>query len=223
MDAEAVRHELRRAQIFTVGELAGRLGASLPTARRRLRDWDAHTSYNCNGRYYALPGVPLFDAEGLWQCRAARFSRYGNLRETVAGLVRAAPAGLTAPELSAALGLEARTFLAHLRDRLGLAREACGRGYVWLAEDAAVREPQWRARQELLAAATDLTAAEAVMVLVELVRHPQFGPVELTAALRATVPRLSPARIERFLDRHGLAEKKRASRSPSRCGRRWPD
>ena len=55
----------RTRKIITIDELANLLGTSLPTARRRLKAWNALTSYNKNGRYYVLPDVPQFDAHGL--------------------------------------------------------------------------------------------------------------------------------------------------------------
>ncbi|MDX9979108.1 MAG: hypothetical protein RBU25_03575 [Lentisphaeria bacterium] len=94
MDISSLPGKLRRAQIFRIGELVAWLCCSVPTARRRLRDWSVCRSINCNGAYYALPHVPCFDADGLWRCGEALFSRHGNLRETVRHQVPASPAGL---------------------------------------------------------------------------------------------------------------------------------
>ena len=43
----------RRRKIMTLGEVAELIGRTIHTARRRLKQWRAHTSYNHNGRYYA--------------------------------------------------------------------------------------------------------------------------------------------------------------------------
>jgi hypothetical protein len=53
---------------------APRIQRSIYTARRRLKEGEALTSYNQNGRDYALPDVPAFDANGLWQRRGVYFS-----------------------------------------------------------------------------------------------------------------------------------------------------
>jgi hypothetical protein len=76
---EKARKVFRRRKILTLGELAELIPGSIHTARRRLKQWRAHTSYNQNGRYYALPEVPEFDGEGLWRCRGVFFSRYGKV------------------------------------------------------------------------------------------------------------------------------------------------
>ncbi len=205
--AELLR-KLKRVKVFTVIEVAGWLSCSVPTARRRLKAWNAHTSYNCNGRYYTLPEIPEFDCTGLWRCRGAFFSRHGNLKQTVSHLVSASPAGLTAVELSEAIGLSARSFLSHFRDGLELFRERRGRGYVWFSGDNAIRESQQRARHEARSDAGGLSDAEAVLLLVELVRDPRKSLVELSGALRSKIPRICPMLIEDFLRSRQLLEKR---------------
>lgn len=207
--AELLR-KLKCVKIFTVIELCGWLSCSVPTARRRLKAWNAHTSYNCNGRYYTLPEIPEFDGNGLWRCREAFFSGHGNLKQTVSRLVSASPAGLTPAELSEVLGLEARSFLSHFRDGLGLFRERRGCGYVWFAGDSAIRERQQRARQVATSNAAGLSDAEAVLLLVELMRDPHKSFIELAGSLRSKVPRICPALIEEFLRSRQLLEKRGA-------------
>jgi len=207
MKVEELLRKLKYVKVFTVIELSGWLSCSIPTARRRLRAWDAHTSYNCNGRYYALADVPEFDSNGLWRCRGAFFSRHGNLKRTVSQLVAASPAGLTPAELSETLGLEARSFLSHFRDDLALFRERRGRSYVWFAGDDATRQRQQRARQAATSDSAGLSDAEAVLLLVELLRDPHKSFVELAGALRSKVPRICPALIEEFLRSRQLLEK----------------
>jgi hypothetical protein len=85
---EKARKAFRREMILTLAEVADLIHSSIYTARRRLKEWQALTSYNQNGRYYALPDVPKFDTNGLWPRRGVYFSRYGNLKQTVVELVR---------------------------------------------------------------------------------------------------------------------------------------
>ena len=210
MDFAKLFRKLKRVKIFTVKELAGWLSCSIPTARRRLKDWRTLTSYNCNGRYYTLPGVPGFDGNGLWRCRGAFFSRHGNLKQTVSHLVAASRAGLTAAELGEVLGLDARSFLSHFREGLDLFRERWGRGYVWFSGNSAVRKRQRKRRLEMGVPA-GLSDAEAVLLLVELVRNPRSDSAELAEVLRSKIPRISPALIDGFLRSWQLAEKRGAS------------
>ena len=84
---KVVWNRLEKAKIFNIGELASLLTCSVPNARLKLKQWQAYTSYNQNGKYYALPQVPRFDDHGLWRYKNAAFSRHGNLKKTVIHLV----------------------------------------------------------------------------------------------------------------------------------------
>ncbi|MFW5803587.1 MAG: hypothetical protein ACOCWJ_06675 [Verrucomicrobiota bacterium] len=208
MNGSDLQRRLKKLKIFTIGELSTWLACSAATARRRLKQWNAFTSYNCNGRYYALPDVPEFNRDGLWACGGAFFSRHGNLRRTVVHLVTASSAGLTSAEIGETVGLAPRSFLSHFADCPDLYRERRGRGFVWFAGDEAVRRRQRRAREEAQPAEPPLSDAEAVPLLVEVIRYPDADSEKLAGMLRSEVPRLSAQLIDDFLRFHGL-EKKR--------------
>jgi len=52
---ESVYKILERVKVFTIDRLISALGCSMPSARVKLKQWKAYTSYNQNGRYYTLP------------------------------------------------------------------------------------------------------------------------------------------------------------------------
>ena len=139
------RRTFRAQKVGTINGLADLLQCSVSTARRQLKQWKTHTSYNRNGRFYALPDVVRFDADGLWRYRGIGFSRYGNLTQTVVGLVRDSEAGLRAAELGNLLGLEPRSFLSAFADHAALWREKHqGRFVYFAAEDAIFQEQKPR-------------------------------------------------------------------------------
>jgi len=208
MDARQVLEKLSKVRIVKVCELAAWLACSVPTARRRLREWKAHTSINCNGCYYTVPGIPRFDGNGLWRYGEAAFSRHGNLRQTVRFLVGAAPAGLTSAELSGILGMEARSFLSHFRHEPGVCQMREGRRDIWLSSDPAVRERQVSARRRSVLPEGELPSdAEAVLVLVEAIRQPHDDAESIARRLEAQGTPVAAARIRRLLEHHGLAKK----------------
>ncbi|WP_297291265.1 hypothetical protein, partial [Oceanicoccus sp.] len=61
MDISTVIKSFKKENIVTVALLMTWLSCSMPTARRRLKEWGAYTSYNHNGRYYTLPEIPKFN------------------------------------------------------------------------------------------------------------------------------------------------------------------
>ena len=205
---ERLRKKLIEVKIFTVNDLSQWLSCSVVTARRRLKEWDAHTSYNCNGRYYVLPEVPRFDVNGLWRCRGAYFSMHGNLRQTVRALAAASSGGLSSREIGSMLGLDARTFLAHFEADPGLSRESSGRGHVWFAGDAPTRLRQMEERRNLQESVGGLSDSDAVVLLVEVIKNPGMDCAALARRLALSSPGITVDAAERFLIGHGLLKKK---------------
>ena len=204
----AWRH-LEKGKIFTIGELASILKCSIPNARLKLRQWQTHTSYNKNGRYYTLPQVPKFDHNGLWRYERVSFSQYGNLKKTIIHLVASAPAGLTGKELGELLGLSPQSFMHHFRDSLGICREKHDGVYVYFSEDIPLYEKQVRQRKAIVCrqAVVTITDAEAIMILVALIWHHGISAEELLNLSEIKKSKMKLAAIQGFLECHGLEKK----------------
>ena len=69
---------LEGIKVFTLDKLMSSLSCSTPTARLKLKQWKAYTSYNKNSRYYAMPTVPRFNENALWHYENISFSKHGN-------------------------------------------------------------------------------------------------------------------------------------------------
>ena len=95
-----VLKRFRRVKVLTIEEVVELLKSSVMTARRRLKKWEALTSFNHNGRYYTLPRIPQFNDHGIWKYQRILFSKYGNLKQTILELVRRSEAGLSAREVA---------------------------------------------------------------------------------------------------------------------------
>ncbi|KPK48724.1 MAG: hypothetical protein AMJ63_17900 [Myxococcales bacterium SG8_38_1] len=206
--AQEARRTFRAQKVGTIDELADLLQCSVSTARRRLRLWKAHTSYNRNGRYSVLPDVARFDADGLWRYRGIGFSRYGTLKQTVVGLVRESPAGLGAGQLGRLLGLEPRSFLSPFRDHPALRRERHQGRFVYFAAQREVFREQRRRRMAMGREAELPSDAEAVAILVERIKQPRSSVEELVVRLKAQSVRVSAQAIRNLFARHGLTGKK---------------
>jgi hypothetical protein len=201
---------LRAQKVLTIEELATLLQRSLPTARRRLKAWNALTSYNKNGRYYALPDVPRFDSHGLWRYRDIGFSRYGNLTETLIVLVRNSQAGLNAAELGQLLGMDPRSFLWLFRNRPALRREKHRGRFVYFASQSEIYRKQKTARATMEASAGLPSDIEAVAILVEAIKHPAFGIQPLCRHLKRQGLAVTEQAVSNLFAYHGLDIKKTA-------------
>jgi len=198
----------RRRKVMNLGEVAELVQSSVHTARRRLKEWRAHTSYNQNGRYYALPDVPEFDADGLWRWRGVFFSRYGNLKETVVELIRRSSSGLDAGEMGSLLGLDPRSFLSSFADHSQIKREKSQGRFVYYCADRSVYSGQQQRRSVLIADRRQPTAFEAIAILVEKLKHPALTNEALSRRLKKQKLSVEPETIKTLFVRHGLAEKK---------------
>lgn len=214
-DHAEVRRRFRLAKIMTMARLMTLLACSRSTVQRRLRKWGCHTSCNLNGRFYALPDVVQFDARGLWRCGEALFSVHGNLRRTVSALVEASEAGMSAAELSAVLEMNANSFLWGFVQGGAIARQQFEGGFVYLSTDLERREQQCERR---CGGDGSLADADAVRVLVELVKSPNASASQLVARVRARAPTVSVEAIERFFTAHGLNPAKKGASDSARSG-----
>jgi len=205
---ERALNVFRSKKVLTVVEVAALLEASLPTARRRLKAWKAHRSYNFNGRYYALPAAVRFDANGLWRCRGIGFSAFGNLTQTVVHLACNARAGLRAAELGALLGMQPHAFLSLFRAAPALRREKVQGRFVYFSADEMRYAEQSKVRQNIARGAEVPGDAEAVAILVAAIKHPGLSAGQLCRQLKTEAVVSTPQRIERLFAHHGLRVKK---------------
>jgi DNA-binding GntR family transcriptional regulator len=90
----AVLDTLRSLRVAEARRLAEQLECSTKTIRRALASIGYFTGINHNGTFVTLREVPQFDQQGLWSFDAVRFSKHGNLPQTIQQPVRQAAAGL---------------------------------------------------------------------------------------------------------------------------------
>lgn len=202
----------RAKKTAAVDEIAALLGASLPTARRRLKAWGACRSYNHNGRFYALPAVARFDDNGLWRHGGIGFSKHGNLGRTLVQLVARSKGGLCAAELGALLGMAPHAFLSQFRDHPALSRQKHQGRFVYFSAKGPGHCRQVEARErEGVEMPGD---AEAVAILVAAIKHPGLSARQLCRGVEKEGVASTPQRIENLFARHGLTLKKTL---PSTC------
>lgn len=206
-------HYFRKVKIITLAALMSLLGCSRRTTQRRLKQWQCLTSYNRNGSYYALPAVVEFDENGIWGCQGVYFSRYGSLPQTVVAVIKHSPAGMSCAELGNVLKMNAHSFIWSLVKDHRLSREKMQGSFVYMAVEEQIKAQQRKNRLELAAfPCRQLTDADAVTALVELVKNPHLGCAELAARIGDRALSASRESIEQFFLQRGLlsAQKKTA-------------
>jgi hypothetical protein len=205
---KSVFNFLEDIRVFTLDQLMSSLKCSMPTARLKLKRWQAYTSYNQNSRYYALPTVPHFDENGLWFYKNIFFSKYGNLRDTVVHLINNSPSGLTGNEIGDLVHLSPRSFLHHFREVVGIQRQKVEGVYAYYSDDPDRYKVQVQNRSRATFSGGErLNDADAVIILAALIKQHGLGVediMKLPEVRRRNLPR---AVIDEFLDRHDLLKK----------------
>ena len=209
MNLSPVIQKFKNKKVVTIVVLAAWLSCSIATARRRLKAWRAYTSYNHNGRYYTLPEIAAFDENGLWQYQGVFFSKHGNLKQTLAHLVIHSAQGLSGAELGELLGLEPRSFLSHFRDHPEIFRENLMGRWIWFAADPKIREAHKQVRLAKAVAKEPRlpTDTEAVMILVDLIKHPNSGLEQVARRIKPKGIDIDVDAIRQLLVHHDLLKK----------------
>ena len=206
----AVLYAFRDRKVLTMAGLSAMLHCSEGTVRRRLKEWRALSSYNKNARYYTLPSIPQFNKRGLWKHEGVFFSKHGTLKNTVIYLVRISSAGLSNSELKEILGTDPTSYLAQRKDTGGVKAEKHKRQVVYFSADQEVYLRQKQKRFPAEPTALKLPPdALGIIVLVQLVKHPESTPVQLWELLRREGYEIETEMVEDFLEDHGLSKKKR--------------
>jgi uncharacterized protein YbaR (Trm112 family) len=197
---------IKNEKVITKAKLVTLLQCSEKTVQRRLKKWNAYTSYNKNNQYYTLPIIPQFDELGLWKFKDMIDSKYGNLKKTLEAIVEQSNAGLSAFELSEILSLSAYTFLSHFKNAVNIRVEKHEGLNIYFSNDNDIYEKQLVKRHQIIYSKLNLPSdLDAITILVELINHPDDSVEQL--ALRCHRKNIIIDEISNLLNYHGLTEK----------------
>lgn len=197
--------EFNLHKVLTISDLCTQLDLSVATVRRRLKEWQALSSYNQSGRFYTLPSIPQFTKQGLWKFQGAFFSKHGTLKNTVIHFVRISKSGLSNAELEQILEVNPNSYLPQCKQLVGVKREKHHREVVYYSSEEQQYQRQKRTRFPPEPTAVKLPPdAIGIIVMVELVKNPGSTPEELTRTLLRDGYQIDLTTIENLLEYHGL-------------------
>jgi len=204
-EIEAVK-KFQRLKVLTIAELVGLLESSVITARRQLKKWRAYTSFNMNGRYYTLPGIPRFDENGIWKYQRILFSKYGTLTQTICRLIGRSERGLSARQIAQVVEVASNSSaFSRLHSVPGIRRERHQGRFVYFSDERYEEQKAALCRAKQASPPSD---AEAVMILVQYIKHPQSSIEELAERVSRGQGRSIDCNvIHGFLERHDLLKK----------------
>jgi len=206
---KAAYRYFEKLKVFNIGELSSVLTCSIPSARLKIKQWQAYTSYNQNGKYYTLPQIPQFDRYGLWRYKDVGFSKYGNLKKTIIHLVTTSPVGLSGKQLGETLGLSPQSFLHHFRECPGIYREKHDGVFVYFSDVDDICERQVQQRSSLICSSPIVTISdtEAILILVAIIRQHGISAEDIAALSEIKKCRIKLNSIKGFMKSNGLLKK----------------
>ncbi len=194
-------------QVMTLSQLETILSCSQRSVQRYLSKWGGIRSYNRNGKYFTLLVIARFDSFGIWKYQDIGFSRFGNLKDTVIQLIYNSPAGLTTAEVGQILGVNAHSFMSQLRMDQRLKREKWGGRLVYFCAEHDICIAQRGERSTNQSAPPLPSDAQAIIILVSLLKHPRETIEELVEIVNKEHKGIDITMVERLLEYHGLVKK----------------
>jgi hypothetical protein len=201
----------RAPRILTLEQLCLKMAVSRSTVIRRLDEHGYHSSYNHSGKFLTIDEVAEFDSRGLWGFSEARFSKHGNLKETVWQFVEKSEQGMTHEELATLLGVRVHNSLLELVEAEWTHRERIGPTFVYLSHQTSVRRKQVCRRQRLLAEGQKPrpTARQIIATLLELIKDPHASKQKIVHGCQRTGVSISHELVDAIFETYEL-DKKRA-------------
>lgn len=212
MEADQSRKVLRRlfrkVKVVTLASLLRALGTtSRMTAFRHLKQVGYYSSFSDRGKYYTLQDVPKFDGHGLWFHGKIGFSCHRTLANTVIRLVEDSERGMTHSELKAVLRIDAFNSLSDLVEKGRLGRQDLEGNFLYVGASEDLGKKQIHARQTAYRSKELPSDAEAILILVELIKSPASSIRELARKLVSHGIRTAEFLTENLLVHHDLQKK----------------
>jgi hypothetical protein len=205
MDPNNAAERFHKLRVVTIEQLVGLLESSVITARRQLKKWKAYTSFNMNGRYYTLPEIPRFDENGIWKYRRILFSKYGTLTQTISQFIGRSETGLSARQIAQVVEVAPNSSLfSRLQSVPGIRRERHQGRFVYFSEQRYQEQKAALYQPQHVRLPSD---AEAVMILVQHIKHPHNSIEELSERVAKQGRSIDHRVIHRFLEHHDLLKK----------------
>jgi len=220
---ESLLKIFRRKYIATIDEVFRVLDTnSRMSAFRRLKSVGYLTSFTDAGRYYTLPDIPTFDAQGLWFYQNVGFSQAGTLKSTLIALIQLSAAGMTPNEALALLRLRVPNSLHNALHNLvrdgQLKRQRLQRLPLYTSIDSDIARKQMAARFENVESfpPSTISTETTIIVLVEALRAGKVLPPPTTVAARLNVQSIPVTvdQVEQIFVKYGFSAEKKTAEQP---------
>ena len=192
--------------------LAALNDASSATAFRYLQQVPYRSSYNHNGRYYAIYEPSRYDRFGLFHHGDIYFSRDGTLKATVRRLILESEAGFTQREMQELLRVRVQSCLQILLKEQEVKRERLESIYHYFHADLEANKVQMQCRIERIKIVkenkVEIDDTTIIRVLLVLIRYPGSTHDQVIRHLRGYSPPIVLKQVKMIFTRYNIGEKR---------------
>ena len=203
----------KRYIAMDMDDLLRKTGSSRTTILRRLKDIGYLTSYNHNGKYFALPEFLNFDDSGLFEHKGIYFFKKGGLQELIIHQINSSEKGYNAEELSSKIKTRVGNQLRLFTKKGMIVRKKYSDVYIYFSIDEPIQQKQISNRErELKISSTpeDINVSNekiTIRILLEILKNPKAEPHEIGKSLREGGLKVADSFVINIFEKYDIQKK----------------
>lgn len=188
-------------------------GSSRITILRRLKEIGYQTSYDHNGKYFALTEFLNYDKSGLFEHKGIHFFKNGGLQELIIQEINSSEKGYNAEELSSKIKTRVGNQLRLFTKKGMIVRKKYSEAYIYFSIDETYQQKQISNREtELKISSTpeDINVSNekiTIKILLEILKNPEAEPHEIGKSLREGGLKIADSFIIYIFEKYDILKK----------------
>lgn len=199
--------------VMDMNDLLKKTGSSRITILRHLKEIGYLTSYNHNGKYFAVPEFLAFNETGLFNYKGINFYKNGGLQDLIIDQINTGEKGYTVEELSNKLKTGVGNQLRVFAKKGQIIRKKYSDVYIYYSKDETKKEEQITNREREIKTPSipeDLETSDekkTIKILLEIIKNPNLEPQEIGKTVRENGLKISDIFIESIFEKYGIQKK----------------
>ncbi len=212
LSTESIRSFIEQRQVVTFDQLTSEFHCSYMSILRRKEELGYLTSYNRYGIGLTLPTIPIFNKFNIWKYGDFLFSKWGDVKSTIVGVVDESPEGLYARDLQRILNIRVNNHLSMcVRENKVFKCPDFGHP-VYFSTVVTTRNAQYRLREkryqdERPVQSQLLSQDKVIKILLLIIKHRVTSAHKLKPLVALEGLSLSERSIQWVLDKYDIQKK----------------
>ena len=212
LSTESIRSFIEKRQVVTFDQLISKFQCSYMSILRRKEELRYITSYNRYGAGMTLPTIPIFNEFNIWKCGDFLFSKWGDVKSTIVGIVDESSEGLYARDLQQILNIRVNNHLS-MCVKENIVFKCLDFGHpvyfstVDTTRDAQYRQREKRYNEERTVQSQPLSQDKIIKILLAIIKHRVTCAHKLKTLIALEGVSLSERSIQWVLDRYDIEKK----------------